>query len=411
MTAAEDQLPLSSLSEPPTQEDVVDQVRDAYAAETPIYPIGGGTSLAYGLPGRSPGIGLRLTGLNRIVDYPARDMTITVEAGITLTALGEELGRQGQRLPIDAGEPDRATLGGLIAANFSGPRRYGYGTLRDYVIGIGAVDGRGTPFKAGGRVVKNVAGYDLCKLLTGSLGSLAVITQVTLKVRPVPEATAFVRCSIRNWQEGEALLTGLIASRTTPAAVELLRGPHWSDEPFAARGETVAQLWVGFEGSRTEVNWQIDELRREWHAQPGDTIDDFRNGTAEPIWHRLAEFGAAGPPLVIKAGVLPSSVTTFMETLIGIDGDVSIQAHAGNGIVVAALPDFSLADAAKVLVQTLQPAAVAAGGNVVVWSCAAGELTRQAAWGAALGGADLMRSVKQQFDPKSLLNPGRCAYG
>ncbi|OYV80387.1 MAG: hypothetical protein B7Z73_19035, partial [Planctomycetia bacterium 21-64-5] len=183
MTAGE-VLPLTATVEPATQSELVEQVRAAFGSDTPLYPIGGGTSLGYGVPPKQKGLGVRLTGLNRIVDYPARDMTITVEAGITMSVLAAELAREGQRLPVDAAQSDRATLGGLIATNFSGPRRYGYGTLRDYVIGISAVDGRGTPFKAGGRVVKNVAGYDLCKLLTGSLGTLAVISQVTLKVRP-----------------------------------------------------------------------------------------------------------------------------------------------------------------------------------------------------------------------------------
>ena len=410
MTAASDVLPLTSVVEPATQEEIVDHLRGCYESATATYPIGGGTSLDFGLPGRLPGVGLRLTKLDRVVDYPSRDMTITVEAGITMAALAAELARHGQRLPVDAADADRATLGGLIATNFSGPRRYGYGTLRDYVIGISAVDGRGTPFKGGGRVVKNVAGYDLCKLLTGSLGTLAVITQVTLKLRPIPEATALLRCDVLDWRQGEKLLAALVASRTTPVAVELLRGPHWRATPLAVGDDPVAQLLIGFEGSRLEVNWQMEQLRQEWRAQGVESSGEHCDGDAELVWNHLAEFGGPGAPLVLKANVLPGSVTKFIETLIELDGDVSIQAHAGNGIVVAALTGFAAADAARVLVQKLQPAAVAAGGNVVVWSCAAGELTRQATWGAAASGAGLMRAVKDQFDPQGLLNPGRFVY-
>ncbi len=127
-------------------------------------------------------------------------------------------------------QPAAATLGGVVATAFSGPRRYGYGTMRDYVIGITAVDGRGTPFKAGGRVVKNVAGYDFCKLLTGSLGTLGVITQVTLKVRPLPERSRVsgVRTA-RSDAVAERLLAALVDSATTPTAVELLLGPRWRE--------------------------------------------------------------------------------------------------------------------------------------------------------------------------------------
>jgi glycolate oxidase FAD binding subunit len=412
MTDIGDVLPLTALVEPATQEELIAQLRGCSDSATPCYPIGGGTSLAYGLPARLPGIGLRLTGLNRIVDYPARDMTITVEAGTTMAALSAELARHGQRLPVDAADADRATLGGLIATNTSGPRRYGYGTLRDYVIGISAVDGRGTPFKAGGRVVKNVAGYDLCKLLTGSLGTLAVITQVTLKVRPLPETTAFLACDIADWQQAEALLAALVSSQTTPVAIEIVRGPRWSDEPFCVHTGAVARLLVGFEGSHVEVNWQVEQLRREWRENGMATADEYAPDAAGRVWDQLVDFGRPGPPLVVKANLRPSAVTAFLQRLISVDREVSLQSHAGNGIVIAELPNFiAAADAGRILVQSLQPAAVASGGNMIVWSCATGELTRQATWSAAASGAELMRAVKQQFDPKGLLNPGRFVYG
>ena len=112
------------------------------------------------MPAKTPGLALSLARLNRVVDYPARDLTITVEAGITLAELDALLVTEGQWLPIEVPQPPRATLGGVVATAWSGPRRYGWGQVRDYVIGISAVDGRGLPFKGGGRVVKNVAGYD-----------------------------------------------------------------------------------------------------------------------------------------------------------------------------------------------------------------------------------------------------------
>src|SRR4029077_853691 len=124
---------------------------------------------------------------NRVIDYPARDMTITVQAGLPIAVLQRTLATENQRLPLDVPRPELATLGGALATNVSGPRRYGFGTLRDYVIGITTVNDEGHEVKAGGRVVKNVAGYDLCKLHVGALGTLGVITQVTLKLRPLPE--------------------------------------------------------------------------------------------------------------------------------------------------------------------------------------------------------------------------------
>ena len=141
MTAVADILPLSETRSPAEQDALAALVADAHAAGTAVYPIGGGTSLDYGLPASRPGIGVSLAKLNRVIDYPARDMTITVEAGITVEQLAGTLADERQMLPIDVPQAGSATLGGLVATAFSGPRRYGYGTMRDYVIGISAVDG------------------------------------------------------------------------------------------------------------------------------------------------------------------------------------------------------------------------------------------------------------------------------
>src|SRR6185295_8537546 len=194
MAVATETLPIVETLAPADQVELAEAVRAAHADGTGVYPIGGGTSLDFGLPAKRPGVGLSLANLKRVVDYPARDMTITVEAGITMAELANTLSAERQWLPIDAPQPGAATLGGVVATASCGPRRYGSGTVRDYVIGISAVDGRGMPFKGGGRVVKNVAGYDFCKLLTGSMGTLGVIAQLTLKIRPMPEQSAFVSC-------------------------------------------------------------------------------------------------------------------------------------------------------------------------------------------------------------------------
>src|SRR5437588_1408519 len=220
-------LPVKKTLEPATQEELHRSLCEAYETVTPLYPIGGGTSFDYGLPAKASGNALSLQKLNRVIDYPARDMTVTVEAGVTMKALADLLATERQRLPIDVPQAQRATIGGVIVTNWNGPRRYGEGTVRDYVIGIGAVDGRGQPFKGGGRVVKNVAGYDFCKLLTGSLGTLGVITQVTFKVRPVTEQFNLMACAVETSGKAEKLLAALVTSATTPVAVELLAGPAW----------------------------------------------------------------------------------------------------------------------------------------------------------------------------------------
>ena len=251
MSALIDSLPLAETRTPDDEAALAALVGECYEQGTPMYPIGGGTSLNYGLPATAPGIGISLGKLNRVIDYPARDMTITVEAGITLDALAQTLAGERQWLPVEGAQPQVATLGGLMATAFSGPRRYGYGTMRDYVIGMTAVDGRGKAFKAGGRVVKNVAGYDFCKLLTGSLGTVGVISQVTLKVRPLPERSALLVCNLRDDAVAERLLAALIDSATTPSAVELLAGAAVARarEPGHAQADWFGRLAVGLEGT------------------------------------------------------------------------------------------------------------------------------------------------------------------
>ncbi len=209
---------------PTTVADLRDIVAHAAADGGALYPIGGQTQIGLGNPPIKAGSAVDVRGLDQVIDFPARDMTITAQAGIPIARLQALLAPENLRLPIDVPQAELATLGGSIAANVSGPRRYGFGTLRDYVIGISAVNDEGHEFKAGGRVVKNVAGYDLCKLLVGSLGTLGIITQVTLKLRPLPEEQALI--SLGGAADAlDGLLDRLHATRTRPVCVDLLNRP------------------------------------------------------------------------------------------------------------------------------------------------------------------------------------------
>ena len=155
-------LPITNLLSPCTLAELASMVQAAFVRKTAIYPLGGETSLNFGVPVKTPGIGISLAKLNRVVDFPHRDLTITVEAGITMRDLYDTLARERLQLPVDVPQAEQATLGGVLATNWNGPRRFGFGPVRDAVIGISAVDGQGMAFHGGGRVVKNVAGYDFC---------------------------------------------------------------------------------------------------------------------------------------------------------------------------------------------------------------------------------------------------------
>jgi len=407
-------LPINQTLQPASPEELAEQLRQAFASQTPVYPVGGATSLDYGLPAKSPGSALAISKLHRVIDYPVRDMTVTVEAGLTMRSLAELLAKEGQRLPIDVPHAERATIGGVIATNWNGPRRYGEGTVRDYVIGISAVDGRGLPFKGGGRVVKNVAGYDFCKLLTGSLGTLGVITQVTLRLKPIPEQSALVACSLADSAAAERLLAALTSSLARPAAVELLAGPAWRNEPTLASLNGSAQsrllLVVGLEGAAPEVEFMTSQLASEWREL--GVSEPLVLGEAAALWQRLVEFPAAGgSPLVVKASVVPSGTTAMIDAARRLDPDCSLQAHAGNGIVIIQFSKFPEQGLSRTLVGQLQPIAAAHRGRVVILSNASGaELTHQSVWGATDVPLELMSEIKRRFDPANLLNRGRFVY-
>jgi glycolate oxidase FAD binding subunit len=409
-----DSLPIKETLAPADQAELAAIVRDAYETGTPLYPIGGGTSLAFGLPAKAAGKGLSLAKLNAIVDYPARDMTVTVEAGVTMKSLAELLASERQRLPIDVPLAERATIGGVIATNWNGPRRLGEGSVRDYVIGIHAVDGRGMPFKGGGRVVKNVAGYDFCKLLTGSLGTLGVIAQVTLRLKPIPEQSVLVACSVADSASAEKLLAALVTSRTTPVAIELLAGPAWEADPAlaaAAGASSPSRLYlvVGLEGTGSEVEFMIRQLTAEWRELG---VEPLVVGESASLWQRLIEFPAAGEsPLVLKASVVSSGVAAVIDAARKLDPQCSIQAHAGSGSVLLKFAKFPAEGLSRALVGKLQPIATAHHGHIVVLSNPSGaEMTHQSVWGGIDAAFDLMTQVKQQFDPRDILNRGRFVY-
>jgi glycolate oxidase FAD binding subunit len=410
-------LPLTETVSPDDPAALASLVAECSARGTPVYPLGGQTSLDYGAAARRPGIGLSLGGLGKIIDYPARDMTVTVEAGITLGELARVLAAERQWLPVCGPRPDEATLGGLMATAWSDGRRYGWGTMRDYVIGVRAVDGRGMAFKGGGRVVKNVAGYDFCKLLTGSLGTLGVITEVTLKLKPIPERSSFVACAIQNLTMAESILARLATTAASPAAIELLIGPAWrGDEALEALGPAdLGHLAVGLDGSAAEVEWMIGAITAELRPLGVERLATIDDRAAKHLWDRLRDFSAAPAAVSLKASVAPSRVCQWIATCRQADPRVNIEAHAGSGIVLARFADgmFAAENADPAAVEDMlgQLRCAAAGPVWVVSSTPAGEWTSERVWGPAAPAVAVMRKVKRQFDPHDILNPGRFVFG
>jgi glycolate oxidase FAD binding subunit len=372
-------------------------------ADLAVYPQGGRTALDYGGPPRRPGVAFDVRALDQVIDYPAADMTITVQAGMTLGALTKALAGSNQRLPLDAPFPDQATLGGIYATNTSGPRRFGLGRPRDLIIGVSFVTAAGELVKGGGRVVKNVAGYDFPKLLTGSMGTLGIIVEMTLKVRPRPEASALACIPFADTLALAETLDRLNTSDTRPIAVELLNrvttrfGPHLPGEDWC--------LVLGYEDNATSVEWQIDRLRQEL-GERARVMTVFRDQEAAPLGDFLVGFQAREiGPLTLVANLRPSTTISFCS---GLDPEKwAVQAHAGNGIVHAHWLGEATSELPTGEISRFRKAAVQSGGNLILARCPTDAKARLVVWGSPRGDWALMEKVKQALDPKGILNPGR----
>jgi glycolate oxidase FAD binding subunit len=403
-------LPVES---PVSVDELRDLVRRSSVEGRAIYPLGGRTMLDLGLVPTKPGIAVDLCRLNRVIDYPARDMTITVQAGITIAKLQSTLRAEGQQLPVDVPWPEQATLGGAMATNVSGPRRYGMGTLRDYVIGISVVNDRGEEIKAGGRVVKNVAGYDLMKLYTGSLGTLGIISQVTMKLKPRPEASALLAIPV-SLGDAATILDGFVTSRTRPVCIELL-------DPEASRligsmQQIVAlapdwNLIIGFEDNAAAVAWQGEQLKRELPAHLQSRVQECSHVEAEELGRRLRDF-ALWPKaeLSFKANLLSSGVIDFCRRAAGCAPAPLLQAHAGSGIVIGHCSGLTLEQAGSML-KMLGAIAEKSPGNLIVTRCPPAWKAVLPVWGRSAGDREVMKTIKERLDPANIFNPGRFVDG
>ena len=384
------------------QPSSVDELRSIVANRASeglaIYPQGGKTSLEYGGIPRRPGVALDVSRLDQVIDYPAADMTITVQAGITLAKLQATLAENGQFLPLDAPDPEKATLGGIYATNTCGPRRFGWGRPRDMIIGVSFVTADGKEIKGGGRVVKNVAGYDLPKLLTGSMGSLGVITQLTLKVRPRPESSALVAVEFSSMEAAVQAVHSLNLSATRPVAVELLNGVggEWVGLPSAK-----ATLVLAYEDNANSVAWQVERICQEVRPSAARILEssDF-----SAVWSGLQQFSA------LRQGPF-SFVSSFRRSEAATNAGLlspgwAARVHAGNGIIEAhSVHELPIEQIEENFAHLTSSDGVFA--NAVVTRCPTAWKERRNVWGKPRGEWAVMQKIKTALDPAGVMNPGR----
>jgi glycolate oxidase FAD binding subunit len=391
------------VAEPATVEAVGEVMRAANQAGLGVVVRGGGTKLGWGAPPAALDLVLSTARLDQVLEHAAGDLVVRGQAGVRLADLQRELAPASQMLALDPPEQG-ATLGGVVAAGASGPRRLRYGTARDLLIGVTAVLADGTVAHAGGKVVKNVAGYDLGKLFTGSFGTLGVLVEVTFRLHPLPAATGLAVAEVATPDQAGAAVRGLMASSLVPSAVEL----DWPDP--AGRGT----LSVLFEGVAPGVEAQTGAAARilaeHGHARvldPGE-IDAAVAALGARPWTPDPE--VLGVKLATVPADLPVALTAIWEVAGAHDLDARVRGHAANGVLWAALRGGDTAAQAAFVTDARDRLALG-GATLVVQQATPALKEAVDVWGPAGDAVGLMRRIKRQFDPEGVLSPGRFVGG
>ena len=387
------------VAEPGSVEKTSELLRFAAEEGLAVSPRGGGTKISLGNPPRGLDLVLSTARMNEVIEHVPGDQVVRVQAGIKLQDLQERLAGSDQMLGLDPVEKDAGvTVGGVVAANSSGPRRHRYGTIRDLIIGITVVLSDGTVAKAGGKVVKNVAGYDLSKLFTGSLGTLGVIAECNFRLHPRPETARTVAVVLGSAQAAGEAAQAVLHAQLVPSAVEL----HWSEDEKL--------LTVLIEGIEPGVEAQ------------SDTASYLLRGFGEVRTLTDKEAGSLGPlappgtekEVAVKISAPPSELTGVLDSALGACSRRGvaprITGHAGIGVTYVALSGRD-EEAHVQIVEELREIWTRRGGSVVVRSAPPAFKERVEAWGSLGSRLELTRRVKQKFDPRGIMNPGRFAGG
>jgi glycolate oxidase FAD binding subunit len=401
---------------PSTVEDTAQIVALTQQHDLKLMMRGGGSHMNLGGLPEQIDVLVKTNKLTRLLEHEAPDLTCHVEAGITLADLQTQLAKQGQRLALDPPAAAQTTIGGILATNASGPKRLRYGTARDLVIGLHVIQANGEIARSGGRVVKNVAGYDLNKLYTGSLGTLGLIAKANFKLHPIPVAERTLLLTYTNAEEAMRTTIAIMGSQLSPSAVELIDAGAANDmtdffgQNLPGNGYTLA---VNFEGSKTTINRQIDELRliaRKYNA----LLDNDLEGEAqERFWQAIREHMQG--TLTCKAAILVSHIAPYLQHVEQIchrhDLQASIIAHAANGILYIELRPGDAEPRLTEAIAALRLYAQEARGSLVVECCPVELKRRIDIWGEPGTDFRMMQRLKQQFDPKETFTKGRFLGG
>ncbi len=383
--------------EPGSEQELAKVLKLANAAGLGVTPRGGGTKLEWGNRPAQADVILSTARLHRVIEHAWADLTVSAEAGCTIAKLQETLAKHGQRLALDALWPERATVGGVLSTNDSGALRLRFGSLRDLVIGVTLALADGTVASSGGRVVKNVAGYDLPKLVTGALGTLGVITRAIFRLHPLPRERRTISCVTTDVREAQRLVVAIQNSKLAHSALQI-----------CCETEMQPRVDVLFEGTEAGLTAQVEQVKVMMGAA---AISD----AGGDVWSARQEICSAGKRgetefAVVKFASLPAQMAETIETIARLSRpDVRWKVAAqATGIGWARLDGD--AQAMESALREFRAGLERGGGSLVIAHRAAG-MSALDAWGKAGDALPLMNAVKRQFDSQGTLNPGRFVGG
>ncbi len=385
-------VPARYVAAPATTEETSEVLRVAAEHHLRVVARGAGTKLGWGAAPTGLDLIIDTTRISGVVEHAAGDLVAVVRAGTPVDALQTTLADSGQQLALDVSQ-DGATVGGAVATNTSGPRRMLYGTLRDLLIGITFVRADGVVAKAGGKVVKNVAGYDFGKLLIGSYGTLGLVTQAAFRLHPLPMASRVLSAEVGEAEEAGRLTAEMVASQVVPSAVEV-------DQP-ADGPVTVAVL---IEGTEDGVSKRA--------AVTAQLLGTGASDGQAPPWFGKDPFDSSaevGLKLTTEIAGLPKLLTAVRHAAGRHGVPIGVRGSA-TGVLYAAIRATTEPAGVAAVLEDLREAAGSYGGSVVVLTAPAPVRDALDMWGP-VPGLDLMRRLKDQLDPGHRLAPGRFVGG
>jgi glycolate oxidase FAD binding subunit len=382
--------------EPGTESELAEVLRLSNEAGLVVIPRGGGTKLGWGNPPARADFILSTARMTEIIEYAWADLTVTVEAGCTIQRLQETLAQHGQRLALDALWPEKATVGGVLSTNDSGALRLRFGALRDLIIGATVALPDGTLASSGGKVVKNVAGYDLPKLVTGALGTLGVITRAVFRLHPLPRNTRSFSVSARDGAEIQEFVLAVQNSKLAHTSLQ---------SHFSSNTSPVCDIL--FEGTEAGLAAQEVQLRR---LSALASISE----ASKSRWMAREEFWASADPAttaIAKISILPANMARTMELM-----ERTANAHQLRwrallyAMGIGWLRLEGKPGALRGALQELRGELEGQDGSLVALHRPE-KMPAFDVWGTAGDALPLMKAVKQQLDPKNILNPGRFVGG